>query len=305
MKNLSDKNKPKELVFNVNNDDELMSFIIRTMKGISRNKVKEMLSGHFVYVNDKCISQYNYPLTVGMKVKIVSGKGGYNFKNKWVHIVYEDKYIIVVNKKDGIMTNSLKSSDISVQSILNHYFEESKQRCHAHVVHRLDKYTSGLLFFAKNKKIATDFEENWKEKVYDRRYIAVVQGEMKKGNGIIKSWLKDDNMYVSHSSRFDNGGKLAITHYSRLYAADGYSLVELRLETGRKNQIRVHLQDIGHPVVGDKKYGNEDNSIGRLALHAFKLCFKHPVNGEDMKFQTALPNVFKSVFSCFPDNFSL
>lgn len=303
MKNLSENNKSKELVFNVKADDELMSFIIDAMKGISRNKVKKMLSSHSVYVNDKCVSQYNFRLTAGMKVKITSNNGAYKFKDNRIRIVYEDKYIIVVDKKDGILTNSLKPGDDSVQSVLNYYFEASNQRCRAHVVHRLDKYTSGLLFFAKDKKIATSFEEDWKEKVYDRRYFAVVHGEMRKENGVIKSWLKDDNMYVTHSSQHDNGGKLAITHYKRLYVADGYTLVELRLETGRKNQIRVHLKDIGYPVVGDRKYGDGDESIDRLALHAYKLCLKHPVTGKDMQFQTPLPNSFKTAFSNFPKNF--
>ncbi|MBO2523971.1 MAG: RNA pseudouridine synthase, partial [Bacteroidetes bacterium] len=166
-------------------------------------------------------------------------------------------------------------------------------RCHAHTIHRLDRDTSGLLLFAKDKKVALKFEENWKETVYDRRYVALVHGEMRKKEGAISSWLKDNAQFLTYSSKTDNGGKFATTHYKLIKVSDGYSLVELKLDTGRKNQIRVHLADIGFPVVGDPKYGDGDDKIGRLGLHAYKLCFIHPITHEDLKFETEFPVSFR------------
>jgi 23S rRNA pseudouridine1911/1915/1917 synthase len=139
-------------------------------------------------------------------------------------------------------------------------------------------------------------ENNWSEIVTDRRYIALVSGRMEQNDGTVKSWLKDNKNYITCSSPTDNGGKLAITHFQVLRSNDHYSLVELKLETGRKNQIRVHMQDLGHPVCGDIKYGNGDDPIGRLALHAFRLNFYHPILGDHMSFETPVPKIFLTVF---------
>ena len=197
-----------------------------------------------------------------------------------------------MEKKAGILSSSTTPKDESVKTILNYYLDKTHQHANAHTVHRLDKFTSGLIIFAKSKKVALEFEQDWKERVYDRRYVALVHGELPKSQGTVASWLKDDSHYVTHSSQEDNGGKYAVTHYKKLKSGNGYSLVELQLETGRKNQIRVHLQDLGCPVVGDLKYGDGSDPINRLGLHAYKLCFKHPVTGEDMKFETDIPKSF-------------
>ena len=283
----------KELIFKVLDNDELLPFIMKKMNGISRTKAKNILTGGSVYVNDKNVTQHNYQLTPGMEVKIGKNHKLNHLENQWVKIVYEDQYLFVVEKKVGIICHSPNPADETVQSILNQYLEKNHQRCHAHTVHRLDRDTSGLLLFAKDKKIALKFEENWKETVYDRRYVALVHGEMHKQEGTISSWLKDNAQFVTYSSKFDNGGKFATTHYKLLKVSNGYSLVELKLDTGRKNQIRVHLQDIGFPVVGDPKYGDGDDKIGRLGLHAYKLCFIHPVTGQDLKFETEFPSSFR------------
>ena len=239
------------------------------------------------------ITRHNFLLEPEMTVEIIRNGGGNVFRSHWLKIVYEDKYLFVIEKRNGILCNSPHPGDETVQSILNDYLESKHQRCHAHTVHRLDRDTSGLMLFAKDKKIALRFEENWKQTVYDRRYVALVHGEMRKKSGTISSWLKDNSQFVTFSSKYDNGGKYAVTHYRLLKASGGYSLVELQLETGRKNQIRVHMQDIGFPVIGDPKYGDGDNPIGRLGLHAYKLCFTHPVTGEDLKFETPFPKEFK------------
>jgi 23S rRNA pseudouridine1911/1915/1917 synthase len=164
-------------------------------------------------------------------------------------------------------------------------------------VHRLDRDTSGILMFAKDEKTQNVLRDHWKEIVYDRRYVCVVAGEMEQSAGNVHSWLTDRKLYVS-SSPVDDGGKEAITHFRVIKRANGFSLVEVKLETGRKNQIRVHMQDLGHPVIGDGLYGFEDlNPIGRLALHAFKLCFYHPVTNERLELETPYPPEFKRLFA--------
>lgn len=206
-----------------------------------------------------------------------------------MEILYEDRYLFVVDKPHGLLTNSPDPRLDSAQNMLNAYLEESRQRCHAHSVHRLDRDTSGLLLFAKDKKVALTFEDRWKERVYDRRYLAVVHGQMQEKEGTIASYLKENRQFVIYSSPTDNGGKYAVTHFRTLKVGKEYSLVELRLETGRKNQIRVHLQDIGYPVAGDRKYGDGSDPFGRLCLHAYRLCFIHPVTGKDLRFETPDP----------------
>ena len=286
------KNKSQETVFTVREEGELLEFLMKAMDGISRTKVKKMLTYDSVYVNDRVVSQHNFQLKPNMRVSIKKSSEGNRFKNFWVKIVFEDDHILVVEKKAGILSSSTTPKDESVKTILNYYLDKTHQHANAHTVHRLDKFTSGLIIFAKSKKVALEFEQDWKERVYDRRYVALVHGELPKSQGTVASWLKDDSHYVTHSSQEDNGGKYAVTHYKKLKSGNGYSLVELKLETGRKNQIRVHLQDLGCPVVGDLKYGDGSDPINRLGLHAYKLCFKHPVTGEDMKFETDIPKSF-------------
>ena len=198
-------------------------------------------------------------------------------------------------------------SSLNVKSVLDDYFKKSGQKCRAHVVHRLDRDTSGLMIYAKDMQTEQILEHNWHDIVYDRRYVAVLCGEMEQDEGTIRNWLKDNKAYVTYSSPVDNGGKLAITHFHVLDRTTEHSLVEFRLETGRKNQIRVHAADMGHPVCGDPKYGRQDDDaspmrnsvvdpLHRLCLHAWLLCFNHPVTGEPMEFETPVPTAFRQLF---------
>lgn len=284
------------LAFKVDAPAKLMEFIMKKMDGISRTKVKQYLSNGSVMVDGERTSKFDFDLQPGMTVEIGKPTAKERFYSKWLKVVYEDKYLVVIDKKEGLLTNSPTKEQDTAQSILNQYFTASQQRCRAHTIHRLDRDTSGLMLFAKDKKIAMSFEENWKEKVYDRRYVAVVEGRLEPREGTVESWLKDNKMFVTYSSPTDNGGKYAITHYQVLVSNNRYSLVDFHLETGRKNQIRVHAQDLGHPIVGDEKYGSTDNSLGRLCLHAYRLCFIHPVTGKEHEFETPFPKVFEKPF---------
>ena len=276
---------------------ELMEFLAAKMPDASRTKLKSLLSKRIVYVDSVITTQYNFPLKPGMKVQISREKGRKEFSNRLLKIVYEDAYIIVVEKMQGLLSvNTERQKERTAYTILNEYVQRSGRQHHVYIVHRLDRDTSGLMMFAKDEKTQNTLRDNWHNIVTDRRYVAVVAGEMENNAGMVRSWLTDRKLYV-YSSPTDDGGKESVTHYRTIKRANGFSLVELVLETGRKNQIRVHMQDLGHPIIGDGRYGLEEvNPINRLALHAFKLCFHHPVTGELMQFETPYPGEFKKLF---------
>ena len=259
--------------------------------------MKAILQGRGIKVDGKTVSQFDFPLERGMKVAVSKTKRNQQgFKSRYVKIVYEDRWLIVVEKAVGILSMAAGHSTLNVKSVLDDYFKKSHQKCSAHVVHRLDRDTSGLMVYAKDMETEQILEHNWHDIVYDRRYVAVVSGEMEDDEGTIANWLKDNKAYITYSSPTDNGGKYAVTHFHVLDRTTEHSLVEYKLETGRKNQIRVHSADMGHPVCGDTKYGNGDDPLHRLCLHAWLLCFTHPVTGQPMEFETPVPVQFRKLF---------
>ena len=263
----------------------------------SRSKVKATLQGRGIKVDGKTVSQFDFMLQPGMKVAVSNTKRNQQgFKNRYVKIVYEDRWLIVVEKAVGILSMAAGHSTLNVKSVLDDYFKKSRQKCSAHVVHRLDRDTSGLMVYAKDMETEQILEHNWHDIVYDRRYVAVVSGEMEQDDGTVANWLKDNKAYITYSSPTDNGGKYAVTHFHVLDRTTELSLVEYKLETGRKNQIRVHSADMGHPVCGDTKYGDGTDPLHRLCLHAWLLCFTHPVTGQPMEFETPIPVAFRKLF---------
>lgn len=279
----------------VNSQAPLLDYLINNLSE-SRSKIKATLQGHGIKVNGKTVTQFDLPLQKGDKISISRHKKQNQFKSRFVKIVYEDRWLVVVEKNIGILSMAAGHSSLNVKKVLDDYFLKSHQKCRAHVVHRLDRDTSGLMVYAKDIETEQIFEHNWHQIVYDRRYVAVVSGEMEQDEGTIANWLKDNKAYITYSSPVDNGGKYAVTHWHVLNRTTEHSLVEYKLETGRKNQIRVHSADMGHPVCGDTKYGNGDNPLHRLCLHAYLLCFTHPITGEPMEFSTPIPTNFRSLF---------
>lgn len=283
------------LVITVKENAPLLEYLINNVSE-SRSKLKATLQGRGIAVNGRMVTQFDYQLKAGDKIIISRHKKQNQFKSRYVKIVYEDRWLVVVEKNIGILSMAAGHSSLNVKSVLDDYFLKSRQKCRAHVVHRLDRDTSGLMVYAKDIETEQIFEHNWHQIVYDRRYVAVVSGEMEQDNGTIANWLKDNKAYITYSSPTDNGGKYAVTHFQVLNRTTEHSLVEYKLETGRKNQIRVHSADMGHPVCGDVKYGNGDDPLHRLCLHAYMLCFTHPVTGEPMEFSTPIPTAFRSLF---------
>ena len=296
MRHTYNKNINEYAHYDVKQDDTLLNFLLNNVKE-SRSKIKATLQGRGIKVNGKTVTQFDYPLTPGTKVDVSKTKRNNDkLKSRYVKIVYEDQYLVVIEKNIGILSMAAGHKSLNVKAVLDDYFKKTRQRCTAHVVHRLDRDTSGLMIYAKDMETEQILEHNWHDIVYDRRYVAVLSGEMEQDDGKIENWLKDNKAYVTYSSPVDNGGKYAITHFHTLDRTTEHSLVEFKLETGRKNQIRVHSADMGHPVCGDVKYGNGDDPLHRLCLHAYMLCFYHPKTREPMEFQTMIPATFRRLF---------
>ena len=282
--------------YEVMQDDTLLNFLLNNVKE-SRSKIKATLQGRGIKVNGKTVTQFDFPVAKGTKIDVSKTKRNNDkLKSRYVKIVYEDQYLVVIEKNIGILSMAAGHKSLNVKAVLDDYFKKSRQRCTAHVVHRLDRDTSGLMNYAKDMETEQILEHNWHDIVFDRRYVAVLSGEMEEDEGTIENWLKDNKAYVTYSSPVDNGGKYAITHFRTLDRTTEHSLVEFKLETGRKNQIRVHSADMNHPVCGDVKYGNGDDPIHRLCLHAYMLCFYHPVTHQPMEFQTMIPAQFRHIF---------
>lgn len=298
MKNRNQYNQPQDRYdhYTVKEEALLLEWLLNHLQQ-SRSKVKATLQGRGIKVNGKVVTQFDFLLQPGMKIAVSQTKKNDQFKSRYVKIVYEDRYLVVVEKNIGILSMAAGHSSLNVKSVLDDYFRKTRQNCTAHVVHRLDRDTSGLMIYAKDMTTEQILEHEWHQIVYDRRYVAVVSGEMEDDEGTIANWLKDNKAYVTYSSPVDNGGKYAVTHFHTLARTADHSLVEYRLETGRKNQIRVHSADMGHPVCGDVKYGNGDDPIHRLCLHAYVLCFYHPVTHQRMEFETPVPNDFKFIMN--------
>jgi len=276
-----------------------MEYLLENYKDISRSKIKKLLANGAVRVDGIVKTQFNIPLKSDSVVQIIkekttTSKVDLNLRH-FATIEYEDPWFIIINKKTGVLSVPTGHHGFSLKTLLDGYLERKYEHRTAHVVHRLDKETSGLMIYAKSREIQNIFTHNWHSIISDRRYYAITNGIPQPANGTLQSWLWDDNYGYVHSSKEDNGGKLAKTHYHTLQTSNNHALLDVRLETGRKNQIRVHLQDIKCPVIGDLKYGNGDNPIGRLGLHAYKLAFTHPVTNKEMIFETPLPTSFQKL----------
>ena len=285
------------LTFKVVEPAQLILFVMEKMHGMSRNRAKALISNRVVLVNNTITTHPLAELKPGDVVQLDRSKHKKSFHCKELDIVFEDPYLFIIDKHPGLLSMSNNSRQQTVQTVLNRYLEKGGDRNTSHLVHRLDRDTSGLMVYAKDVQTQQSLINSWQQLVTDRRYLALVKGEFQQTRGRIQSWLTEDKKFITHSSPVDNGGKYAVTHYNVLASSNGYSLVECELETGRKNQIRVHMADLGHPVVGDRKYGSDEDPMRRLGLHAYMLCFTHPVTGKHLRFETPVPFCFEKLLN--------
>lgn len=283
--------------FKVDKDSELMKFLMEKMPENSRNSIKSLLTQRKIMVDDKIVSQYNAPLKAGQLVTINKTKVAKHNLNG-VTILFEDNDILVVEKEKGILSIATKNErEKTAYNILKNYLKEKNPKDKIFVVHRLDRDTSGVMIFAKSEKAQDILQTTWNDSVKERTYVALVEGNVKKDKDTIISYLAENKAFITYSTDNEEEGKKAISHYKVLKRNKNYSLLEVNIETGRKNQIRVHMQDIGHSVVGDKKYGSTKNPINRLGLHAHTIVFTHPITKEVLSFTSKIPEAFLSIFN--------
>ncbi|MEN6327479.1 MAG: RluA family pseudouridine synthase [Syntrophomonas sp.] len=290
-------NREKQTIFLVSEPAELMEFLMAQLPAKGRNNVKSLLSHRQIMVDGEVITQYNHQLHPGQEVLINWSLLRDEGQVRGLKIIYEDADIIVIDKPAGLL--SIASDEDKINTAyrqVRDYVSSVTPENRIFIVHRLDRDTSGVMLFAKKEAVKHLMQEKWKDIVEDRAYVAVVEGRVEEIEGTIKSWLKETKTKLMYSSSRAGDGLEAVTHFKVLQAAAKYSLLEIRLETGRKNQIRVHMQDIGHSIIGDKKYGSSKNPIGRLGLHAHILAFNHPVSGAPLRFETEVPKKFARLF---------
>jgi len=273
----------------VNNDCNLIEFLKNL--NISKNKAKTYVKEGFIFVNNQPITKLPYCVRKGDKITI--NKNTKLATN--INIIYEDNNYLIIDKDPGLLTISTSKANKEHEDTLyrrvRQYLNQKKE--YAFIVNRIDKETSGIVIFAKNQELKDKLQNNWNNLVKKRGYIAVVSGKIKK-NGRIDNYLYEDKLTFSHSTKY--GGKRAVTNYKVIKNNDKYTMLDIDIETGRKNQIRVHMTEMNHPIVGDKKYYSKDNSLKRLALHHYEIDLIDPLTNKLLKFKSNVPNIFYNLF---------
>lgn len=290
------ENKEGNQIIKVKETIQLLDFLLLEVKG-SRNKIKSLLRYKRILVNKEVVSIYDYQLKKNDEITILKAKFNKEDMNFEKNIIYEDDEFLVINKKEGVLSvSTLTEKQNTVFHLSMNYIKKKNISNRVFIVHRLDRETSGILLMSKNKKTKLMLQDNWSELVLTRKYYALVEGILSKKEDTLISWLNESKTQVVYSNKLEDGGKKAITKYKVIKEANNYSLLEVEILTGRKNQIRVQLSDIGHPVVGDKKYKAITNPIGRMGLHAFLLEVKHPYSKQVMSFNANMPVEFIKLF---------
>ena len=291
--------------YKVNRSDELLEFLLRKCN-TSRNNVKSLLTNGQVLVNGSVISQYDFALAKDDEVKIsktpMKDKLVRNVKKTAVRpyrmdlkIIYEDDDFVAVDKPVGLLSvESDKDRNCAFGKVLK-YLQSKDKNARPFILHRIDKETSGVLVFAKNPKVYSALKLKWNEFVSEREYFAIAEGIFEKKENRLVNYLRENKNNLVFVTQ-DPSGQKAITDYRVVREKDGLSLLALNIQTGRKNQIRVQLKELGHPIVGDEKYGFTKNPLSRLGLHASKLVFLHPFTKELITISASVPNEFWRIF---------
>jgi 23S rRNA pseudouridine1911/1915/1917 synthase len=284
----------KETTLTVGEGTTLMPFLLQSLANKSRDNIKSLLRNKQVLVNSESVTQFNHELKPGDLVTIRGERQADGLVARNMRIVFEDEHIIVIDKNAGLLSMASDNEKyLTAYNILSNYVKQQKPSNRIFIVHRLDRDTSGLMMFARSEKVQSLLQRDWKHNVTARTYVALVEGEVTEPEGVIKSYIYESKALVMHTTRNPEKGDLAITRFRKLKSNKDYSLLEVSLETGKKNQIRLHMQEFGHSIAGDKKYGVTTSPIGRLGLHASVLAFVHPVTGKEMRFESKVPAKFR------------
>ena len=282
--------------FKVYVETTLMDFLIFKMPDMPRTKIKSLLTHHQVAVGGVPVSQYNYPL-VPEDIVTISKKSITRHERKDLPIIFEDEDIIAINKPSGLLSiASDKEKGRTAYRLISDYVAQFDKKNRIYVVHRLDEDTSGVLIFAKSNAVKEALQNHWQEIVETRAYYAIVEGKMEKDEDVLKDYLAENNLHLVYVTKDKAKGKLSITAYKTISYKEPYSLLDVHLSSGRKNQIRVQLGHRGHYVIGDDKYGEPADPIKRLGLHAYRLVLTNPLSGKRYVLETPMPDSFKSLF---------
>ena len=279
----------------VNEEMILIDYLRNNLTKLSKNNIKSLLSKEMVTVNNNVQTRYDYLVKKGDKIVIRETKIKVKRYQKDINILYEDDDLLVINKPSGLLTiGTNKEKDFTLYHFASNYVKEKNKNNKIFIVHRLDKETSGVVIFAKNQKTKNIFQNSWDKNIIKRGYYAVVEGKLAKKEGTIKSYLTENGEFMVYSTN-SKDGKLAITDYKVIKENNKYSLLDINIKTGRKNQIRVHLKENGNVIVGDKKYGSTINPINRMALHAYTLELIDPRTNKKIVFKTNMPTLFNKL----------
>ena len=264
----------KELA--VTEETTLLPFLLREVTGKSRNTVKGLLTRRQVMVDGAVITRFDAPLRPGQRVTLLppeaAGAAELPFS-----VLYQDRDLIAVDKPAGLLSmGNEKERARTAYRMVSDYVKAREPGGRIFIVHRLDRDTSGVLVFAKNERMKRALQDHWEALVQKRGYVAAVEGDLPEPEGTVRSYLRETTTHLVYSAPRGKEGREAVTHYRVLARGKGFSLVEVNIDTGRKNQIRVHMQDLGCPVAGDRQYGAQSDPMGRLALHAHVLRFTDP-----------------------------
>jgi len=292
------KRKLKADTFIVEKVDTLLNCLLTFFPHKSRKIIKAVLRDGQVTIDGKPVTQFDHSLQTGQRIEVGWDRKTPQQQPHGLNIVYEDQELIIVNKPSGLLTISTdKEKRKTAYAILSNYVKLADPDNKIFIIHRLDRETSGLLMFAKNEKIKQQIQETWTTTIDQRTYIGVVEGEVQQAEGTIISWLNESKAFIVYSFQNPKHGQKAVTHYKKIKGNKDFSLLQINLETGRKHQIRVHMQDLQHPILGDSKYGSSQSPIRRMALHAQVLAFTHPKTGKLCRFETEIPKKFLQLFS--------
>lgn len=284
--------------FGVSEETTLLPFLIGAMPHLSRTEVKSMLKYKHVAIKGTAVTQFDIPLAPGDTVEVNFGRSFYKFNNPQVKILYEDNWMVVIEKASGLLSVANDNArEKNAFHIVRDYVRHTNPEAELYVCHRLDQYTSGVLIFSKDQEMMLEMRANWDFYVKERRYICVTENIPSKPEDTIESLLTQNDRMQVFSTNDEERGRLAVTHYKVLQSRGRYALVDVEIFTGKKNQIRVHMSEMGCPIAGDMKYGAETNPARRLMLHNYRLSFIHPVTGELMRFSLPTPTVFRKLTS--------
>lgn len=283
----------KDLKFTVKENTTLLEFLMLSFAGKSRNAIKSLLGGSLILVDGKLISQFNHPLKVGQVMTVLAEKVAPERPMIGLKIIHEDELMIIVNKHSGLLTNSSSKERVkTAYAMINSHVQKTSATSRVFVVNKLDRETSGIIIFAKDEKTQKFLIEDWEKSIPEQVYVALVEGEVRKEKDTLTSYMKQSKALIVHSSQNETYGEKAITNYEVFRRKKGSTLLKINIETKVKNQIRVHMQEMKHPIVGDKKYGAKTNAIGRMALHLKTVQITHPATKKKITFDTEIPNKF-------------